>query len=498
VVFLCLFGCAAVGPNYHGVPPQTTADLPSRYKNRPTDFGRWKLAVPNEAALGGFWWLIFSDGTLNRLEAVALANNQDLRTAVNRIDQAQAQVRLATADLLPNLGANGKYNNQRTSSTLAEQRGRLVGSASALSGGGSSAGPTFTGSNGPLIVEQPLSATFDTYQHTIDLSWELDIFGRVRRNVQAAKANKESAEDDLLATQLGITSNLANEYFMLHALDAEAAILQRTISTRQDALRIADERLASGLTSELDVQRAKSDVASDQADLFSVMRARGELENGIATLTGQPASNLVLARVPLERHPPAVPVGLPSTLLERRPDVASAERSVAAANARVGVAVAAFYPDVRLTGATGFETANLGDVFAGQSLIWSVGPSITVPIFEGGRNSANLQNARAQYEETVNRYRAQVLTAFQEVENALVDLHTLAGQATAQEVAVTAARRALELSQQQYEKGAVSFLDVLDAERTLLQDERVSAQLLGARMQVTVQLIKALGGKWSS
>lgn len=497
MVFLCLFGCAAVGPNYHGVPPQTTADLPSRYKNRPTDFGRWKLAVPNEAALGGFWWLIFSDRTLNRLETVVLANNQDLRTAVNRIDQAQAQVRLATADLLPNLGANGKFNNQRTSSTEAEQRGRLVGSASALSGG-SSAGPTFTGSNGPLIVEQPLSATFDNYQHTIDLSWELDIFGRVRRNVQAAKANRESAEDDLLATQLSITSNLANEYFMLHALDAEAAILERTISTRQDALRIADERLASGLTSELDVQRAKSDVASDQADLFSVMRARGELENGIATLTGQPASNLVLARVPLERHPPGVPVGLPSTLLERRPDVASAERSVAAANARVGVAVAAFYPDVRLTGATGFETANLGDIFAGQSLIWSVGPSITVPIFEGGRNSANLQNARAQYEETVNRYRAQVLTAFQEVENALVDLHTLAGQANAQDVAVTAARRALELSQQQYEKGAVSFLDVLDAERTLLQDERISAQLLGARMEVTVQLIKALGGKWSS
>jgi multidrug efflux system outer membrane protein len=188
----------------------------------------------------------------------------------------------------------------------------------------------------------------------------------------------------------------------------------------------------------------------------------------------------------------------PLLLLERRPDVASSERSVAAANARVGVAVAAFYPDVRLTGATGFETANLGDIFAGQSLIWSVGPSITVPIFEGGRNSANLQNARAQYEETVNRYRAQVLTAFQEVENALMDLHTLAGQANAQEVAVTAARRALELSQQQYEKGAVSFLDVLDAERTLLQDERVSAQLLGARMEVTVQLIKALGGKWSS
>jgi outer membrane protein, multidrug efflux system len=496
--FLCLFGCAAVGPNYRGVPQHTTADLPSRYKNRSTGDHRWKLAVPNEAALGGEWWLIFNDRTLNRLENSALANNQDLRTAVNRIDEAQAQVRLATADLLPNVGANGKFNNQRTSSTDAVQRGRLVGSFSGFGGGagGSSASPIFTGSNGPLLSQQPVSTTFDTFQQTVDLSWELDLFGRVRRNVEAAKANRESAEDDLLATQLSVTANLANQYFMLHALDSEAAILERTIATRQDALRIAEERLNSGLTSELDVQRAKSDVASDQADLYSVMRARGELENGIATLAGQPASNLVLARAPQQRRPPAVPVGLPSTLLERRPDVASAERSVAAANARVGVAVAAFYPDVRLSGAAGFETANIGDIFAGQSLIWSVGPSITVPIFEGGRNSANLQNARAQYEETVNRYRAQVLTAFQDVENALIDLHTLAGQASAQDAAVTAARRALELSQQQYEKGAVGFLDVLDAERTLLQDERVSAQLLGARLQVTVQLIKALGGTW--
>jgi multidrug efflux system outer membrane protein len=499
-VLLCLFGCAPVGPNYHGVPPQTTVDLPTRYKNRSTDDRRWKRAVPNEAALGGQWWLVFNDKTLNRLEAEALANNQDLRTAVNRIDEAQAQVRLATADLLPNLGANSKFNNQRTSSTLAEQSGRLVGSLSALGGGGggSSASPTFTGSNGPLLTQQPVSTTFDTFQHTVDLSWELDIFGRVRRNVEAAKANRQGAEEDLLAAQLSVTSNLANQYFMLHALDSESGILERTIATRQDALRIAEERLTSGLTSELDVQRAKADVASDQADLYSVRRSRGELENSIATLSGQPASNLGLARAPLERRPPAVPVGLPSTLLERRPDVASAERSVAAANARVGVAVAAFYPDVRLTGTTGFETANVGDIFAGQSLIWSVGPSVTVPLFEGGRNSANLQNARAQYEETVNRYRAQVLTAFQDVENALVDLHTLSGQANAQEVAVTAARRALELSQQQYEKGAVSFLDVLDAERTLLQDERVSAQLLGARMQVTVQLIKALGGKWGN
>jgi multidrug efflux system outer membrane protein len=484
-----------MGPNYQGVPPRTTADLPTKYKNHPDGNDRWKVAVPNEAALGGEWWLVFNDRTLNRLEAGTLANNQDLRTAVYRIDQAQAQVRLATADLLPTVGANGKYTAQRTSSTDAEQRGRLVGSLSAISGGSTS--PSFTGSNGPLLTQQPVSSTFDTFQHTLQLSWELDLFGRVRRNVEAAKANRQSAEYDLLATQLSITANLANQYYMLRALDSEAVVLERTIRTREDALHIAEERLASGLTSELDVQRAKSELASDQADLYSVKRSRGELENSIATLTGQPASNLTLTHDPLvKERPPQVPVGLPSTLLERRPDVASAERSVAAANAQVGVAVAAFYPDVRLSGASGFETANLGDIFAGQSLIWSIGPSITVPIFEGGRNAANLQNAHAQYEETVNRYRAQVLTAFQDVETALVDLHTLAGQSAAQDMAVNAARRAFELSQQQNEKGAVSFLDVLDAERTLLQDERVSAQLLGSRMQATVQLIKALGGRW--
>lgn len=490
-----LSGCA-VGPNYHGVPPQTTADLPSHYKNSSPGNERWRLAVPNEVALGGRWWLIFHDSTLEQLEMAALANNQDLKIAVNRIDQARALTRLAAADLFPNIGAGSSFTAQRTSATDAVERARLVGSASSLTG--TAGGPQYTGSNGPLITEQPVSSQFDLLSHNIDLNWELDIFGRVRRNVESAKATKQEAVYDLLAGQLSVTASVATEYYTLRALDTEIGILEESIATREGALEIAEERFQAGLTSELDVQRARSDLASNQADLYAVRRSRAEVENAIATLTGRPASDLEIASKPLEDGPPRIPPGLTSTLLERRPDVASAERAVSAANAKIGAAVAAFYPTVRLNGASGFETANVGDIFAGQSLIWSLGPSITIPIFEGGRNSANLQVANSQYQQTVNQYRAQVLTAFQEVENALVDLKTLAGQASAQENAVTAAQRSLELSLQQYAKGASSFLDVLDAERTLLQDQRVLAQLRGARMETTVQLIKAIGGTWGA
>jgi outer membrane protein, multidrug efflux system len=493
VITETLSGCL-LGPNYHGVPPQATTDVPHHYKNAPGGNERWGLAVPNEAALGGRWWLIFHDSTLDQLETATLINNQDLKIAVNRIDQARAETRLATADLVPTLGANSGFTDQRSSSTLSPQPGRLVGSLSGLTG--SSGGPQYTGSNGPLLVEQPISTESDLFNHNLELNWELDIFGRIRRNVESAKASKQEAVYDLLASQLSVAANVAVEYFTVRAFDTEISVLQATIATRQDALKIAEERLESGLTSELDVQRARSDLASNQADLFAVRRSRGEVENAIATLTGQPASNLRLPFNPLENRPPRVPPGLPATLLERRPDVAAAERAVAAANAKIGAAVAAFYPTVRLNGASGFETANVGDIFAGQSLIWSLGPSVTIPIFEGGRNAANLDIANSVYQQTVNQYRAQVLIAFQDVENALVDLRTLAGQASAQETAITAARRSLELSEEQYAKGASGFLDVLDAERTLLQDQRVLAQLQGARMETTVQLIKAIGGTW--
>jgi outer membrane protein, multidrug efflux system len=494
---LFLSGCM-VGPKYHGPPPETTADLPTKYKNGSAQNGHWKMPEPRDTEGAGDWWRIYSDSTLDRLENQAVAGNQNLRLAIDRIDDARAQMRIAAADLYPNLALSWSGTKARTTSTGPVQSARIVGSTSSLSGGGSSSGPmpVYSGSNGPVFSSQPISQTAWDFRMPAELRWELDLFGRIRRNVQAARAQTEQARADFESTLLSVTANVAAQYFTLRALDAQIAILERTISTREGYLKIAEERLAAGLVNELDVARARSELATNQADLFALRRSRGEMENAIGTLLGEPASNLRLTVGTIAAAPPGIPTGLPSRLLERRPDVASAERNVAAANARIGAAEAAFFPDVTINGASGFETANIGDMFAGQSLIWSVGPSVSVPIFEGFRLRAGVESAKAQYRETVENYRSQVLGAFQDVENALVDLRTLAGQWEAQQRAVDAAQRTLDLSRQQYDKGAVTYLDVLDAERTLLSDQEVSAQLSGARLQASVQLIKALGGRW--
>ena len=492
-----LTGCM-VGPKYHGPPPEASADIPIKYKNGSGGDGHWRGARPSDTEGAGDWWRVFSDPTLNRLETQAYTANQNVRLAVDRIDDAAAQVQIAAADLYPNVNLASSATRSRTSSTGPYTPERLVGSTSSLTGGSSTgrSTPVFTGSNGPVLVGQPISYTSWNFENPAQMRWELDLFGRIRRNVEAARAQTEQAKADLAATLLSVTANVATDYFTLRALDAQVVILENTIATRQGALQIAEERFEAGLVGELDVARAQSEVASEQAELANVQRSRAEMENAIATLAGELASNLHLPPGAIAYSPPRIPAGLPSRLLERRPDIASAERSVAAANARIGAAIAAFYPDVTINGATGFETANIGDIFAGQSLIWSLGPSITVPIFEGFRLKAGLRSAKAQYRETVDNYRNQVLSAFEDVENALADIRKLADQYEAQERAVDAAKRTLDLSEQQYDKGAVTYLDVLDAERTLLSDEQIAAQLAGSRLQATVQLIKAIGGRW--
>ena len=497
---LFLSGCM-VGPKYQGPPAETTADLPTKYKHGSAQSGHWKTPEPRDTEGAGDWWRIYSDQTLDRLESQAVAGNQNLRQSIDRIDDARAQMRIAAADLYPNLALSWSGTKARTTSTGPVESARIVGSASSLGGGGSGSStgapmPVYSGSNGPVFSSQPISMTAWDFRMPAELRWELDLFGRIRRNVEAARAQTEQARADFEAALLSITANVAAQYFSLRALDAQIVILERTIATREGYLSIAEERLAAGLVNELDVARARSELATNQADLYALRRSRGEIENAIGTLLGEPASNLRLPPGRIASAPPGIPTGLPSRLLERRPDVASAERSVAAANARIGAAVAAFYPDVTINGASGFETANIGDMFAGQSLIWSVGPSVSVPLFEGFRLRAGVESAKAQYRETVENYRTQVLGAFQDVENALIDLRTLAGQWEAQQRAVDSAQRALDLSRQQYDKGAVTYLDVLDAERTLLADQEVSAQLSGARLQASVQLIKALGGRW--
>jgi len=467
-----------VGPDYHG-PPAVEAPAAQFKSGDPAD--------PAAEADNAPWWSVFHDPLLDELEAEAVAANLDIQVAVARIGESQAQARAAAADLYPTLQAEPKYVRERSSNTEPLQLGQLVGANSL--GLGSSGSST-------ILETQELSRTYNVFSLPVDLNWEVDLFGSVRRGAKAARETSQSYESDLQNVRLSTTANVASDYFSLGALDAELEVLERTLSTRRDSLQIAQERLEAGLTSELDVIRAGREIASAEANLFSVQRARAQMENALALLLGRAASNFRVRRLTLTALPPRVPAGTPSRLLARRPDVASAERLLAAANERIGVAKAAFLPSLSLTGEAGFESAELSEVFHRQSSLWQFGPSLTVPIFQGGRNRANLQNAKAAYAEQLAHYRQQVLVAFQDVENALVDLRTLAGQYDAEQRAAAADRRALQLSQDLYAKGNANYLDVLDGQRTLLTDEQAVAELLGQRSQATVQLIKALGGKW--
>jgi multidrug efflux system outer membrane protein len=503
IIAAWLAGCT-VGPNYHG-PPAEESTAPAKFKNGDEATGNWKVAEPADAQARGAWWTIFHEPELNELENQAGAANPDVRVAAGRVVEARALDRVAASQFYPDVTFAGSAVRQRTTNTGPKQLGELVGSNPF---GGAGATPAVPGmkapsaassSSAPLVLaEQPLSTTYSLFRAPLELSWELDLFGRLRRNYESYRAQREAIEKDYQNVTLSVAANVAVNYFALRSLDAEIAILNRALADRREALRISEERLEAGLTSELDVTRAKADLASDESDLFAVQRTRGEVENAIGTLVGRPASLVHLSTHPLstKNAPPRVPTSLPSKLLERRPDVAEAERQLASANAQIGVAKAAFFPVIRLTGEGGFESADIRLLFNWQSRIWTLGPSITLPIFEGGKNIANLKAAHARYDEAVGRYRGQVLTAFQDVENALDDLHQLAGQAEADERALAAAQRSLLLARQQYAKGQVNFLDVLDAERTALADERLTAQLAGQRMQSTVQLVKALGGGW--
>ncbi len=478
-----LFSGCILGPHYTGPPNDP---VPVAFKNS----RHWKTAEPADTEPRGVWWKVFRDPVLDQLEEQAVSANQDLRLAAARIAEGRALSRVAAADFFPQINIDTQGERRRTSNTLPYQKGELIGS-NPFGGGGSSGGAA------PVISTQPLTTTQNDFRVPANLNWEIDLFGRVRNQYAAARAEAQAAKADFFAMQLSVAANVASQYFLLRSLDAEMDVFDRTIKTRRDSLNIAQERLQAGLTSELDVTRATAEVAGNEAARAAVERMRAQIENALATLLGRPASDFRMGRRPIDGRAPNIPAGLPSGLLERRPDVAAAERQLAAANARIGVARAAFFPRIRLTGAGGFESADLGLLFDAQSRFWEIGPSITLPIFEGGRNVANLRAAQARFEQAEARYRQQVLMAFQDVETALSDLRTLSVQAEAQQRAVRAEQRTLELGQKQYEHGAVNFLDVLDAERALLADQRTAAQLLGQQMQSTVQLIKALGGDWN-
>lgn len=453
-------GCAVVGPNYR----RPVTEAPPAWKTT-VDPQHWKPAAPRDGEPHAAWWQVFNDPALSALEQQALEANQDIRQAMARVEQARAAARVSRAELAPTLDLGPSYDTFKRSS-------------SAFGGSGSFEGE---------VVTVPF-----------DLTYEVDVWGRVRRSFEAARAEAAAKLAAHRFVLLTVTADVARYYFLLRQLDAEAHILLRTLELRQTALQLAQERAAGGIVSELDVARAKTELSTAETELLDVRRRRAEAENALAVLCGRnaPAFSVAMSPLALDTPPPAIPPGLPSELLERRPDVAEAERELAAANAQIGVAQAAFFPVLRLTGSTGFVSGELDSIFDGSSEVWSVAPSLSLPIFAGGRHAANLVAARAVYDGAFAAYRQRVLVAFADVENALANLQWLGQQAQAQAQVVEAARRAAALSDGRYRQGLVNYLEAVDAERQRLHAERGAVQTLSNRLISTVLLIKALGGAW--
>ncbi len=450
-ISVALFAGCKVGPDYS----RPTTAAPTSWKEGAT--------ATNATVLPEHWWTIFNDAELEALEAQAVAANQDLKRAVARVTEARALARASKADLYPSISANGSYTRSR----LSENRDNTA----------------------------PKLET-DDYSHSIDLSYEVDVWGRVRRTVEASNADAAAVAADLQVVLLTLTADVARNYQSLRSLDNERLVIEATIALRKDTLQLQETRNKAGLINEVDVTRARTELANVEAELQAVIRSRAQTEHALAILCGRAPANFSVAAKPTSIVPPEVPAGLPSQLLQRRPDVVEAEHNLAADCARSGIAKAAFFPTIKLTGAAGMASADFGSLADWPSRFAQFGPSISMPIFQGGRNKANLKAAEARYEQSTASYRGTVLNAFREVEDALSDLSTLTTQGEAVTRALSAARDTASLANERYEKGLTSYLDVVDAQRVALQAERQDAQLRGQRAVSTILLAKAIGGGW--
>jgi len=455
-----LFASLSVGPDYKRPTTPTATNFVD------TELGTWKEAAPVDAIARGNWWSVFNDSALDNLERQAAENNQDLKAAVARVTQARALARNAKSEFFPSLTLDPSMSRGRTSGNTLNSVPNQLG---------------------------------NDFRVPLDLSYELDLWGRVRRSFEGANADAQARLAAFENTLLVLKADVAQSYFALRTLDTERAILRSTLGLRRDALDLVNARFKGGAASELDVSRAETELNSTEAELLAVDRRRAEVEHSLAVLVGKPASEFAVTEFPLATNtlPPVIPAGLPAELLERRPDIAEAERILAAANARIGVAKAAFFPVVRLTGAAGYESLDVESLFNWESRIWSIGPSITLPLFQGGRNRANLKRSQAVYDENVANYRQRILVAFKEVQDSLTGARLLSQQADAQERSRASARKTADISSTRYRAGLVSYLEVVESERTALNADRESARLVGQRLVTSVQLIKALGGGWA-
>ncbi len=465
-----LTGGCVVGPDY-ARPPVITPDA---YKE---NVG-WKVAEPRDDVLRDRWWQLFGDPTLDALEEQVSLGNQDLVVAEATYRQARALVRQARAAYFPTVTAGVGYTRSRQSDTL----GSPSGSSSS------------TGGTGKTISNQPVS----TFQLPIEVAWTPDFWGRVRRAVESGRASAQASAGDLETARLSFQAELAQDYFQLRMLDAQKRLLDDTVAAFTTALQLTRNRRASGVASRVDVVQAETQLKTTQALAIDVGVARAQTEHAIALLLGQPASTFSLPVAPLATTPPPIPVGVPSALLERRPDIAAAERRMAAANAQIGVAVAAYYPTVTLSFSGGLESSSVSQWFTWPSRVWSVGPSITETVYDGGLRKAQTDQARAAFDGSVAAYRQAVLTAFQGVEDNLAALRILEDEARVQDEAVRAAQESVTLTTNQYKAGVVSYLNVITVQTIALNDEITAVQLHGRRMAAAVLLIQALGGGWTT
>jgi NodT family efflux transporter outer membrane factor (OMF) lipoprotein len=416
----------------------------------------------------GAWWGIFNDVELNNYEQQLLKANQSLEAAKDRLNQARALARVTTAGFFPTFNTDPNASRNRYSANRPQQ----------------------VTTTGPL--------TQSTYEIPFLLNYEPDLFGPVRRSLQASNATLQSTAADLYNANLVLTAELAADYFSLRELDAEMQVVQESVTIQQKGLQLVESRHAGGVASGLDLAQQQTLLDSTVTQLYLVQQQRAQYEHAIAVLTGNPASAFNVPVRPLQATPPPIPLGVPSDLLERRPDVASAERQMAYQNALVGVATAAFYPQLTISGSGGFQSVNLTKLITAPNAIWSLGADVLQPIFQGGRNRANLAAARAAYDGTVANYRQSVLTAFQQVEDGLSGLNALSQASASQNTAVQDAQRALQLANNRYTGGVTSYLDVITAQAALLNNQRLATQLLGEQMVTSVYLVKALGGGWEA
>jgi NodT family efflux transporter outer membrane factor (OMF) lipoprotein len=460
-----LASACAVGPDYHRPPVETAAQF--------KEASDWKPSEPNDVLSRGPWWTIFNDEVLNQLEVQINISNQNVKAAEASFEQAQALVSQARAGFWPTIAAS-----------FSAQRGEQGIPAATNSGVG--------------LPSTPLSRPRTTYQAGVSGNWQLDIWGQIRRTVESNKASAEASSAALAAARLSAQAALATDYFELRAQDQLQKLLDDTVDAETQSLKIAENRYRFGVAARADVVSAQTQLLSSQAQQVNAKIQRALLEHAIAVLIGKQPADFSLDPSAMRTDVPTVPAGVPSTLLERRPDVAEAERKMAAANAQIGVATAAYFPSLTLSGSDQYSSGSMSRLIQNSNRVWAVGPALAETLFDGGVRRAQVRQARAAYEVTVDTYRQTVLVGFQQVEDDIVTLRVLQQEAVIEEQTVTAAREAEALTLNQYKAGTVPYSSVITAQTTRLSAEQTALTVLSSRLQASVGLIEALGGGWEA